>query len=113
VTVETVDLVAMHRAPGIDSVQHAKNILQYLLRQGKFRQVAEAHPGVNVYPPFPALVNSSGVVVVEIVGGNTGEAKKAKEELAAVAKALTPAFFAPTEIDFALHKFLIGRKGAK
>jgi hypothetical protein len=113
VSVETVDIVAVHRSSASDAVGHAKNVLRYLSRQGKFKQVADAHPGVKVYPPFSALVDSSGVVTVEIVGEDQTEAKKAKEELLAIVKSLTPSVFAPVEIDFAVHKFLIGKKGAK
>jgi hypothetical protein len=53
------------------------------------------------------------VVTVEIVGEDQAEAKKAKEDLLAIVKSLQPSVFAPVDIDFAVHKFLIGRKGAK
>lgn len=109
--IETVDLVGAHKSS--DAVQHAKNVLRYLIRTSKLRQIADAHPGVKVYPPFQAIVESVGNVVIEVVGEDESQVSKAKEELVAIVKGLTPAHIASVDIDFALHKFLIGKKGAK
>lgn len=109
--IETVDLVGAHKTS--DAVQHAKNVLRYLIRTSKLRQIADAHPGVKVFPPFQAVVESVGNVVIEIVGEDEAQVSKAKEELSSIVKTLTPAHIASIDIDFALHKFLIGKKGAK
>lgn len=111
VNIEIVDLVAAHKSS--DAKQHAKNILRYLIRTSKLRQIADAHSGVKVYPPFQAVVESVGNVVIEIVGEDEAQVSKAKEELVAIVKGLTPSHVASVDIDFALHKFLIGKKGAK
>ena len=113
ISVGTVDLVAQHRSATSDPLSHAKTVLRYLLRTSKLRQIADAHSGVKVYPPFQAAVEAAGTVVIEIVGADKQETNKAKEEVTAAVKAITPAHVKPVDIDFAVHKFLIGKKGAK
>jgi len=113
ISVATVDLVAQHRSATSDPLAHAKTVLRYLLRTSKLRQIGDAHPGVKVYPPFQATIESAGTVIIEIVGADKQETTKAKEEVTAAVKAITPVHVKPVEIDFAVHKFLIGKKGAK
>jgi hypothetical protein len=113
VSVETVDFVAQHRSTTSDPLSHAKVVLRYLLRTSKLRQIADAYTGIKVYPPFQAAVDQAGTVVVEIVGEDKQQAQKAKEEVLVAVKSVTPGHVKPVDIDVAVHKFLIGKKGAK
>ncbi len=134
IAVETVEIVSIHRPAARDPVQHGRFLLRYLLRTSKLRQIADAHPGVKVYPPFAASVDATGTVPIEIVGEDKTQVSQAKEEVLQAVKPLTPAHIAPVNIDFAVHvsqgrdfsctilsltpcstlqKFLIGKKGSK
>lgn len=113
ISVETVDLVAQHRSATADPLAHAKAILRYLLRTSTLRQIADSVSGVKVYPPFQAAVDAAGTVVIEIVGEDKKQVLQAKEDVLAAVKAITPAHIKAVEIDFAVHRFLIGKKGAK
>ncbi len=66
VAVEMVDVVALHRSNTSDPVAHAKRVLRFLVRSSRLRNIADAHAGVKVYPPFLSVVNSTGTVVIEL-----------------------------------------------
>jgi predicted PilT family ATPase len=112
ISVETVDVVALHR--GIpDANTHAAHVLRYLTRASKLRAIADANPGVKVFPPFAAVVASTGNVVIEIVGDDKAAVAKAREAVTAVVKNVLPAGVGAVEIDPMVHALLIGKKGAK
>lgn len=112
IKVETVDVAQQHRnAPNPSG--HAKQILHYLIRTQRLRNIAESHNDVKVFPPFAAVVDATGQVVIEVVGEDKAQVQKAKEAVIAAIKEITPAAVQTLEIDFALHKFLIGKKGSK
>ena len=113
VAVEMVDIVALHRSNAPDPLLHAKRVLRYLQRSSKLRSIADAHSGVKVFPPFAAVVASSGNVVVEIVGEDKAAVGRAKEEVIGAVKAAHPAAIITIDIDPIVHPILIGKKGAK
>ncbi|WVQ84623.1 hypothetical protein IAT38_006778 [Cryptococcus sp. DSM 104549] len=112
VSVEPLDLVALFRKATADPLAHATNVLRFL-RAGKLREIADAHPGVQVFPPFPAAVANSGSVVVEILGEDSDEVSKVEEEITAAAKAVKPESIGEVEIDHLVHGLLTGKKGGK
>ena len=113
IAVETVDVVALHRANTSDPVSHAKKVLRYLQRASKLRAIADANAGAKVYPPFPSVVESTGAVVIEIVGEDKAAVSNAKAATSAAVKAVLPAAISTVDIDPIVHAILIGKKGAK
>ena len=113
VAVEMVDIVALHRSNAPDPLLHAKRVLRYLQRSSKLRSIADTHSGVKVFPPFAAVVSSTGNVVVEIVGEDKGAVSRAKEEVIAAVKTAHPAAITTIDIDPMVHPILIGKKGTK
>ena len=113
VAVETIDVVALHRSNASDPLTHAKRTVRYLQRSSRLRSVADAHPGVKIFPPFPASIASSGNVAIEIVGDNRADVAKAKEALAALVRSVHPTSVSSIEIDPIVHSLLIGKKGGK
>ena len=115
VAVESVDLAALHRSSTnpFDSLSHSKALLRYLIKAGQFRKVADAHSPTRIFPPFPAAIDASGQVVVELVGKDREKVTAAKKEIQRIAKALGPQRVEKVEIDHLIHRFLIGKKGVK
>jgi predicted PilT family ATPase len=113
ISVETVDVVALHRPNTSDPLAHAQKIIRYLQRSGRLRSIAESRDGVKVFPPFPSVIAASGAVSIEIVGENKAEVAKAKEEVGTAVKSILPAGIAVVEIEPMVHSLLIGKKGAK
>lgn len=87
--------------------------MHFLLRTNRLRAIAENHDDVKVFPPFAAVVDATGQVVIEVVGEDKAQVEKAKAAVIAAIKEITPAAIETLEIDFSLHKFLIGKKGSK
>ena len=113
ISVEMVDIVALHRANASDAFEHAKKVLRYLQRSSKLRSIADAHAGVKVFPPFPSVVSSTGTVVIEIVGEDKASVNKAREAVSNAVKAAVPSAITAVEIDPIVHSILIGKKGNK
>ncbi|KAL7415309.1 hypothetical protein BDY24DRAFT_382512 [Mrakia frigida] len=115
VAVESLDLASLHRSPSnpFDTLSHSKALLRYLIKTGQFRKVADAHAPTRIFPPFPAAIDASGQVVVELVGEDREKVAAAKKEIQRIAKALGPSRVEKVEIDHLVHRFLIGKKGAK
>ncbi|KZO98979.1 hypothetical protein CALVIDRAFT_535076 [Calocera viscosa TUFC12733] len=109
-TVLQVDLSKAYPSPST----HANQLLMFLTRSGRLRKLGETHPGVKFYAPRPVIVESTGSpIVIDIVGDNKAAVQKGRDDLDAIAKALTPACFDSMEIDPLTHRFLIGKKGQK
>ncbi|CAO1613311.1 unnamed protein product [Parajaminaea phylloscopi] len=107
VKVDVVDLVAAHRSVP-NALQHAKNLLRWLQVSGKLPR----KEGVQVYPPRPALIDSTGVVQIEIVGADQAAVAEVRTTLDALVKGTPPHFVDTLDIDPLLHALLIGKKGA-
>lgn len=113
VGVETVDVVALARVHTSDASAHAKKVARYLQRSGQLKAIGNKHKGVNVYAPSAAAVESTGKVVIDVVGEDKNEVVKARDEVLAAVKAVPPTAITTVTIDPAVHSFLIGKKGAK
>lgn len=111
ITVEMVDIVAIHRSSVSDSIGHAKRVLRYLQRSSKLRSLASE--GVKIFPPFASAVAASNTVVIEIVGADKAEVAKAKSAVTDLVKSITPSSISAVEIDSLVHALLIGKKGSK
>lgn len=113
VAVESIDVVALARVHTSDALPHAKKVARYLQRSGQLKSIGTKHNGVNVYAPPAAAVESSGKVVIDVVGEDKAEVLKARDEVLAAVKAVPPTAITTIQIDPAVHSFLIGKKGAK
>ena len=113
VAVEMVDVVALHRQNTSDPLSHAKKVVRYLQRSSKLRSIAEANAGVKVFPPFAAVMATSGNVVIEIVGEDKAAVAKAREVVVGFVKSVHPSAMASVEVDPLVHALLIGKKGSK
>jgi hypothetical protein len=115
IAVETLDLSSVHRSSSSssDPLVYGKSLVRYLVKSSKFRKISEAHAPTKIYPPFPAAIETSNTVVVELVGEDRSKVASAKAELMALVSSLGPASLEHVEIDSLIHKFLIGKKGSK
>ncbi|MCO5598726.1 hypothetical protein L7F22_052824 [Adiantum nelumboides] len=103
VRVEVVDVGAAHR-----DVEHAKTLLRWLGMSGKLPR----EQNVQVYLPRSAIVESSGLAHIEVVGADANAVTRIRGELDTLVKNVPPSFVASVDIDPLLHRFIIGKKGA-
>lgn len=103
VRVEVVDVGAAHR-----DVEHAKTLLRWLSVSGKLPR----EQNVQVYLPRSAIVESSGLAHIEVVGADANAVTRVRGELDALVKNVPPSFVSGVDVDPLLHRFIIGKKGA-
>jgi transcription antitermination factor NusA-like protein len=103
VRVEVVDVGAAHR-----DVEHAKALLRWLSRSGKIPREQD----VQVYLPRSAIVESSGLVHIEVVGAQSDAVSRVREEVDSHVKRVPPTFVTTVDVDPLLHRFVIGKKAA-
>ncbi|BEJ11747.1 hypothetical protein CspHIS471_0202070 [Cutaneotrichosporon sp. HIS471] len=113
VAVETVDVVAISRVNTNDPVPHAKKVARFLQRSSRLRSIGNKYDQVKVYAPKSEIMESTGKVVIDIVGENKDEVIKARDDVLAAVKAVPPAAITTVYVDPAVHSVLIGKKGAK
>ena len=107
--VDTVDLATAHREQA-DSIQYAHDLSRYLVRRNKLRAIQDEHH-VQIFVPTSSAI-LGGNTVIEVVG-EPKMVSAAREQVAALVRALPPNSLASVEIDSLLHRHLIGRKGAR
>lgn len=105
--VESIDFAAVHHNAS-DPLEHARNVLRYLLNRQKIRKV-EQESGIHVIIPRGAQLDTS--VVVEFVGKERVAVEKARKEVLEMVKALSPSRICEVSIPSHLHRHIIGRKG--
>ncbi|PWN90372.1 hypothetical protein FA10DRAFT_266856 [Acaromyces ingoldii] len=108
VRVEVVDVVAPHRSSGANALDHAKLLLRWINLSGKLPKA----PQVQIYLPRPAIVESTGLAQIEIVGADASAVAGARAQLDALIKSIPPSFVQTMDIDPLLHRLIIGKKGA-
>lgn len=109
--VDVVDLGSVH---GINTPStYAKQCARYLLSKAKLRKIADEET-VQIYIPRPADEHTT-IDIVATAGpkGPAAAVSAARSKVLDVLKTLPPSVFDTVEIDQLLHRFLIGRKGAK
>lgn len=109
-SIDTIDLSKAHRG-SFDAIQYAKDLTRYFIRRGKLRPITEQH-NVQIFLPRVTSIEA-GNSNVEIVGKVAGDVQAARTAASNLVKTLPPASFATVEIDYLVHKHLIGKKASK
>lgn len=112
--VDVVDLSSVH---GINTpASYPSQVARYLLQRAKLRGIADEQ-GVQIFVPRSTDQHTTIEIVSTsddkgAVAASTAVAN-ARARVLDVLKVLPPSAFDTVEVDPLLHKFLIGRKGAK
>lgn len=110
--VDTVELTTAHGKS--TPATYPKQVARYLLAKQKLRKIAEEQ-NVQIFVPRP----SDNFTTIDIVATSPTTASPAaavaaaRSQVSQVVKSLPPSGFGTVEIDQLLHRFLIGRKGAR
>ncbi|GAA5902057.1 hypothetical protein JCM6882_000178 [Rhodosporidiobolus microsporus] len=112
--VETLDLFTAHRGPH-DPRVYASQLARYLLVKSRLRPIALSS-GTQIYLPRIAEIPNLQNAWLEIVGtaesGAQGVAQ-ARTAIISEVRKLSPTVFSSVQIDSLVHRYLIGKKGAK
>lgn len=111
--IDSLDLMTAH-AGSHDRRQYASALSRFVVRRGKFRQLAEQHR-VGVYLPRQSAIENGAPALIEIVGREGGDSDMAgaRQAIIGIVRKLPPANFAVVNVDSLIHRHLIGKKGTK
>lgn len=112
-SVEPVDVVAISQVNTPQPFPHAKKVARYLQRSSTLKNIASSFDDIKIYAPKPSTVDSTGKVIVEIVGENKNDVLKARDQVVAAIKSIVPAAITTVKIDPAVQPLLRGAKGAR
>ncbi|RHZ71430.1 hypothetical protein Glove_258g36 [Diversispora epigaea] len=107
VRIVSLDITLIHRSAD-QPLEHAKNILKYLVNRSKLRKI---ETDFNIQIIVPKVQELEKEVVLDFISKTHEDAEKAKNEVAEMIKNLPPNNFTIATIEPHLHRHIIGRKG--
>jgi len=93
-------------------IAYATQIRTYITRSGYIKALLADNSGVEAHVSPPELSEKTGSVFVDLIGTDKAKVESSKKELGALIRNLEGAL-RDVEIDWLVHKTLIGRAGKK
>lgn len=112
-SVEPVDVAVISEVNTRETFKHAKKVARYLQRSSTLKRIASGFDDVKIYAPKPAVVESTGKCIIEIVGENKNDVLKARDQVVAAIKGVVPAAISTINVDPAVQPLLRGAKGSR
>lgn len=109
--VDTVDLATIH---GISTPPtYPRAAARYLINKAKLRKIADEE-GVQIYIPRQSDTHATiDIVATQGPRGPAAAVADARAKVLDALRSLPPSVFSSVEVDQLLHRFLIGKKGAR